>query len=281
MSSLSDSAVLETARLRLRHLTLDDAVFILDLVNEPSWLRFIGDKRVRTIEDARQYIINGPYASYAQHGFGLYLAELKSTREPIGICGLLKRDTLEDVDIGFALRPRFWGNGYAIEAAAAVVDFGLGALRLKRIAAITKPDNASSINVLTKLGMRFDRMIRISEDEPELSLFVTKDEPAHFEQSSAPSECRNLSEVRAEIDEIDRRIIALIGERYEYVKLAARFKVTEADVRAPERLKAMLVERRRWAAEAGLDADMIEKLYQDLVAHFVHAELKLVEKRHE
>lgn len=176
MSPLSDSAVLETARLRLRHLTLEDAVFILELVNEPSWLRFIGDKGVRTIEDARQYIINGPRASYAQHGFGLYLAELKDTGEPIGICGLLKRDTLEDVDVGFALQPRFWGNGYAIEAAAAVVDHGLGTLRLKRIAAITKPDNASSINVLAKLGMRFDRMIRFSEDEPELSLFVTKDE---------------------------------------------------------------------------------------------------------
>src|SRR5262245_47164095 len=115
------NVVADTHRLRIRRLDVDDAPFILELVNEPSWIRFIGDKGVASVEDARRYIEKGPLAMYGRFGFGLFLVELKSTRTSIGICGLIKRDTLDDVDIGFAFLPRFWGNGYAFEAADAVL----------------------------------------------------------------------------------------------------------------------------------------------------------------
>ena len=166
------STVLETGRLRLRRLTLDDAPFILRLVNEPSWLRFIGDRGVRTREDARGYILKGPLASYEQFGFGLYLVELKDCGTPAGMCGLLKRDTLPDVDVGYAFLPEFWGKGYASEAASAVLDHGRSAFGLTRILAIVTPDNHGSIRVLEKLGLRFQERVKLSGDEPELALFA-------------------------------------------------------------------------------------------------------------
>jgi len=164
--------VLETERLVLRRMSAEDAEFMLGLLNEPSWLRYIGDRGVRTVEDARAYILKGPVDMYSRLGFGLYVAELKEAGVPIGICGLVKRDFLEDVDIGFALLPGFWGQGYAHEAAAAVMEHGKSTLGLKRIVAITNPDNRSSIRLLEKLGLRFDRMIRTTADGPEIRLFV-------------------------------------------------------------------------------------------------------------
>jgi RimJ/RimL family protein N-acetyltransferase len=163
--------VLETDRLILRWMTTDDAPFILELVNEPSWLHFIGDRGVRTMEDARGYIRNGPIEMYARLGFGLYLTERKEDGAPIGICGLLKRDSLEDADIGFALVPRFWGKGYAYESASAVMAFGKQVLGLKRIVAVTSPGNDRSVRLLEKLGLRFERMIRLSGDADEVQLF--------------------------------------------------------------------------------------------------------------
>src|SRR5262245_14852779 len=106
----------ETERLLLRRFTVDDAQFILTLLNEPSFLRYIGDKQVRSLEDARQYIMNGPVASYERYGFGLLLVELRESRTPIGMCGLLKREGLPEPDIGFALLPDFWNKGFAYEA---------------------------------------------------------------------------------------------------------------------------------------------------------------------
>jgi [ribosomal protein S5]-alanine N-acetyltransferase len=167
------ATVLETARLTLRRLTVDDAPFILGLLNEPSFVRFIGDKRVRTLDDAREYIEQGPMASYEQHGFGLYLTSLTQEDTPIGICGLLKREVLDDVDIGFALVPPFWSQGYAHEAATAVLDYGRNVLRLERVVAVANPDNAASIRLLEKLGLRFSRMARLAAGEPELKLFST------------------------------------------------------------------------------------------------------------
>jgi RimJ/RimL family protein N-acetyltransferase len=163
--------VLETDRLNLRRLSTDDAEFILELLNDPSFLRFIGDKGVRTLDDARNYILNGPMDMYNRLGFGLYLTELKESGVPIGICGLIKRDSLEDVDIGFAFLPKFWAKGYAYESAAAVMEYGKTVLGLKRIVAITSPDNHASGRLLEKLGMRFKRMIRLSKDAPEVRLF--------------------------------------------------------------------------------------------------------------
>jgi RimJ/RimL family protein N-acetyltransferase len=166
--------VLETARLILRWLSVEDAEFILRLLNEPSFVRFIGDKGVRTVDDARNYILRGPVDSYERFGFGLYLTELKDDGVPIGICGLLKRESLEDVDIGFAFLPQFWRKGYAFESSSAVMTYGRRVIGLNRIVAITSPENDASIKVLEKLGLSFERMIKLSEDEPEIKLFASE-----------------------------------------------------------------------------------------------------------
>lgn len=163
--------VLETDRLVLRRLTVDDAGLIVDLLNQPSFIRFIGDKGVRTLDDARNYILTGPMDSYERFGFGLYLAVLKEDGVPIGMCGLLKRPSLEDVDVGYALLPQFWSKGYAFEAASAVVAYGMSTLGLERIVAITAPDNEGSIRVLEKIGLRFERMIKFPQDGNEVKLF--------------------------------------------------------------------------------------------------------------
>ena len=165
--------VLETERLVLRRITNDDAPFILELLNEPSFLEFIGDKGVRNLEDARNYILTGPVASYERFGFGLYLVLLKAGDTPIGMCGLLKRDSLPDVDVGYALRPGFWGQGYAFEAAAAVLAHGREAFGLRRIVAITSPDNAGSKALLEKLGMRYEQSLSLTGDK-DTHLFATE-----------------------------------------------------------------------------------------------------------
>jgi RimJ/RimL family protein N-acetyltransferase len=162
---------LETERLILRPLAEEDAPFMLELLNEPSYIQNIGDRKIRTEEGAKVHISKGPVASYAAHGFGLSLVMLKGTGEPIGICGLIKRETLEDVDIGYAFLPRFWSKGYAVESAFAVKQFAEEEIGLKRIVAITNPDNWRSIHVLEKIGMTFEKMIRLSEDDIELKLF--------------------------------------------------------------------------------------------------------------
>ena len=161
----------ETDRLVLRRLTEDDAAFILQLLNEPSFLQFIGDRGVRTLDDARAYLRNGPLASYERFGYGLLLVTRREGGLPIGMCGLLKRDTLEDADVGFAFLPAHWAKGYAFEAASAVIARGKDAFALPRVAAITQPDNRGSIRVLEKLGLRFERMIRMTADSPEIMLY--------------------------------------------------------------------------------------------------------------
>jgi ribosomal-protein-alanine N-acetyltransferase len=163
--------VLVTERLVLSPLEPADAAFVVELLNEPSFLRYIGDKGVRTLEDARRYVETGPMASYARFGFGLLRVEKKAPAEPIGICGLLKRETLEDVDLGFALLPRFWSQGYAHEAARAVLDHARQHLGLRRVLAITSPDNEASIGLLGRLGFGFERMARLSEGAAEVRVF--------------------------------------------------------------------------------------------------------------
>jgi RimJ/RimL family protein N-acetyltransferase len=165
--------VLETERLFLRGFNIGDAPFILALLNEPSFLRFIGDKKVRSLQDAEKYILNGPVASYERHGFGLCLVELKETHTPIGMCGLLKREELPDPDIGFAFLPDFWNKGFAYEAAAAVMKDARERLNLERILAITNQDNEASIKLLQKLGLQIERLIKMSTDSTELFLLST------------------------------------------------------------------------------------------------------------
>ncbi len=165
-------SVLETERLTLREMSLDDAEFILGLLNEPSFLRNVGDKGVRSEEDARRYLLDGPMASYAEHGFGLYLVERKDDGVAMGMCGLLKRKELPDVDLGFALLPEFWSRGYASEAAAAVIVFGHNALGLERLLAITSRDNTASMRILEKLDFALEGLVKLSDDGEELNLFA-------------------------------------------------------------------------------------------------------------
>ena len=164
--------MLETERLILRWLQTSDAAFILELVNEPSWLKYIGDKGVKTLKDAENYIRKGPIEMYERLGFGLYLVEIKESNESIGICGLIKREALEDVDLGFAFLPKFWGKRYAFESASATMSYGKNALGLPRIAAITSQGNRPSEKLLEKLGFRFERNVRLSTNDDELKLYV-------------------------------------------------------------------------------------------------------------
>jgi RimJ/RimL family protein N-acetyltransferase len=175
---------IETERLRIRRLSLDDTDFVVALLNEPSFLRYIGDRNVRDRASACRYLEAGPFASYARFGFGLMCVELKPAAAqgtggnatpaavPIGICGLLKRDTLEDVDVGFAFLPPYWGQGYAFEAAEAVLAQGREVFGLQRIVAITSLDNEASIRLLERLGFRFERVMRLTPEGDEVKLFA-------------------------------------------------------------------------------------------------------------
>lgn len=164
--------VLETERLILRRFNInDDTAFILTLLNEPSFLQYIGDKKVRNLDDARQYLANGPIASYEKHGFGLYLVTLKDPPASIGMCGLLKRDELPEPDIGFAFLPEFWNQGYAFEAADAVMKYARETLNLGRIFAIVNPDNYASMKLLERLGLQFEGM----RDNGQTKLYATRE----------------------------------------------------------------------------------------------------------
>ncbi|AYF07504.1 MULTISPECIES: GNAT family N-acetyltransferase [Bacillus] len=161
--------VLETERLVLRWFDIKDAPFILELVNDPAWIQFIGDKRIKNLDDAKKYILNGPVDMYNKMGFGLYLVERKEDLTPLGMCGLIKRDSLEDVDIGFAFLEKFRSKGYGFESASAVIDYGVQKLGLKRIVAITTIDNINSGKLLEKVGLQFEEII--SDSGEDLKLF--------------------------------------------------------------------------------------------------------------
>ncbi|MCW8878275.1 MAG: GNAT family N-acetyltransferase [Kangiellaceae bacterium] len=164
--------LIETDRLILRELDLDDAPFILKLVNEPSWLENIGDKNVNSIADAERYLNEGPLKSYQENGFGLYLAELKLKKYPVGLCGLVKREGLEHPDIGYALMPDFWGAGLASEAARATLEYAQNSLGIAQVLGITSMNNASSIRVLEKIGFRYDKEISLPEQGEPSRLFT-------------------------------------------------------------------------------------------------------------
>ena len=162
--------VLDTENLSVRLFSMDDAEFISTLLNEPSFIENIADKGIRTLEDAKSYLLNGPMASYKRFGFGLWLVELKDCDVPIGMCGLLKRDFLEDVDIGYAFLPEYCSQGYALEVSSAVIRYARGQLGLKKVVAIVNDDNLRSIRLLGKLGFRYERMVRLADDDKEVQL---------------------------------------------------------------------------------------------------------------
>lgn len=164
--------VAETERLFLRRLDGNDAAFMLALLNDAAFLENIGDRGVRTLDEARAYIVNGPMASYRQHGFGFWCVVDRATGAPIGISGLARRDVLGDVDVGFAFLPDYRNRGYALESTGAVMRMAREVYGLRRIVAITAPANTASATLLEKIGLQFERMIRMAEDEDEIRLFA-------------------------------------------------------------------------------------------------------------
>jgi len=166
--------IIETERLLLTEVSLDDAAFIYKLVNQKSWLKYIGDRNVNSLDDAVTYIQKAFLDEYAKNGFGLYLVRLKEDNIPIGISGLVKRPSLENVDIGFAQLEEYAGKGYAFEAAQAVMSYAHSKLKLDYIVAITSENNIHSIRLLEKLGLKFSKKVKFREKE-EVSLYIPCD----------------------------------------------------------------------------------------------------------
>ncbi|WP_017381466.1 GNAT family N-acetyltransferase [Paenisporosarcina sp. TG-14] len=164
--------ILETERLILRQIFTDDAEFMLSLLNEPDWIKYIGDRGIQTVEAAKQYIQDGPMTMYEEYGIGLYLVELKESETPIGICGLIQRDFLKDVDLGFAISLKYWGCGYACEAANAILTYGTEVLGFRRIVGFTSLDNEKSANLLLKLGMNEEGKMKFVSMTEDVRLFA-------------------------------------------------------------------------------------------------------------
>lgn len=173
MKSINGSRIiLQTERLVLREFTLDDVAFVVRLLNQPSFLRYIGDRGVRTLEDAQVYIEQGPLKSYVEHGFGLYVVALESDAQPVGMCGIMRKPWLDAPDIAYAFLPEHEGNGYASEAAGAILDHARRALGLDVIVGVVTPENAGSIRVLQKLGFTHESRIVDPRNEHELEFFA-------------------------------------------------------------------------------------------------------------
>jgi RimJ/RimL family protein N-acetyltransferase len=166
------SIVIKTERLYLQKISEADAPFFVDLLNQPSFIANIGDKKVRNEKDAVAYLRNGPLSSYERFGFGPWLIVLKETETAIGMSGLIKRDVLEDPDLGYALLPDYWSKGYASEAAAAILEYAVASLGMKRVAAVVNPTNDRSIRLLEKLGFVYERMMRLNPDDAEVRLLI-------------------------------------------------------------------------------------------------------------
>jgi RimJ/RimL family protein N-acetyltransferase len=163
--------VAETERLKLREFTKDDAPFVVELLNTPEWIKFIGDRNVHSIDDAREYVSNRLISSYHRFGFGLYMVELKESSKPIGMCGLVRREALEDVDLGFAILPDYVGFGYGQEAGRAAMEVAKKKVKSKRLVAITMVDNSSSIKLLQKLGFNFEKTVNLAGEDQTLMMY--------------------------------------------------------------------------------------------------------------
>lgn len=163
--------VLQTARLSLRHAVPEDGEFLLALLTDPDFIRYIGDRGVRTLEDTPAYVANGPQASYREHGYGLYIVELRESGTPIGLCGLVRRDYLAHADLGFAFLPAYRGQGYAHEAARATLAHARDDFGMAHLAAVTSLDNEPSMSLLRKLGFDHTGQVRAPADGALLNLF--------------------------------------------------------------------------------------------------------------
>lgn len=170
--------VLDTPRLSLRHLRPEDSAFLLELMNEPPYVANIGERGVRTVSDAMRYIEEKFTASYVRHGFGLYLVELIEGATPMGICGLVKRESLDHPDLGFAFLIRFWSRGYATEAASATLNYARESLMLPYVYGVVSSKNARSIRLLEHLGLRYLRSLELAGHSSESHLYGTELKPA-------------------------------------------------------------------------------------------------------
>ena len=165
------SPVLNTERLELSWLTLDDTPLMLAIWNDPAFVRYVADRGVRTLDQARAAVEAGPLRLYAEYGYGPFRLRRRDDGMDIGICGLFRRDGFADPDIGFAILPDFCGKGYGFEASAAVLEYAHDTLGLSRIKAIVSPQNAASIGLLEKLGMRYERRVRMPGEDHDISLY--------------------------------------------------------------------------------------------------------------
>ncbi|AJD52302.1 Protein N-acetyltransferase, RimJ/RimL family [Thalassospira xiamenensis M-5 = DSM 17429] len=164
--------ILETKRTLVRHATHDDAPFIMQLLNEPGWIRFVGDRNIHDLDAARKFIDDRLLSSYLKHGFGLYIVDEKATHTAIGLCGFVKRDTLDAPDIGYAITESRQGMGYAFEVSNALIDYGYDVLGFERIFGYTLPDNTVSLKLLTKLGLTYERDQDVNNSGETCKLFV-------------------------------------------------------------------------------------------------------------
>ena len=164
--------ICKSERLNIRQFNVNDAAFMLTLLNEESFIRNINDKGVRTLQDAKKHLIENPIASYQQHGFGLYLVELANTNTPIGICGLLKRETFDFPELGYAFLPAYWGKGYALEAANSALHSEINTHSIAKVIAVTAPENESSKGLLTKLGFSQCGMVELYNTNNNLFEYI-------------------------------------------------------------------------------------------------------------
>lgn len=197
--------ILETPRLSLREFDLNDSDFILKLVNSPNWLEFIGDKGVKTVEDAKEYLESGPIKSYRENGYGLWLVQLKDTNIPIGMCGLVNRETLENIDIGFAMLPDYSKLGYGLEIANATMFYVKYNLKINKVIAITDANNIASIRLLTKIGLNFEKTLKFSENDRVLVFSSTQNGKDKIEIDKLTFNFFNLfTNTKGQVTEIDR-----------------------------------------------------------------------------
>ncbi len=171
---MSEAATIETERLQLRWLTLDDADLMLAVWNDPAFIRYVGDRGIRTIDEAHDAMSTGVLQLYEKYGYGPFRMALKDDDTAMGICGLFKRDNLDDPDIGYGVLPEHCGKGYAYEASCAVLEYARSDLRLERLIAMISPENQASIGLIGKLGFRFERMHRVQDEEDEACIYGTQ-----------------------------------------------------------------------------------------------------------
>ncbi|WP_034060881.1 GNAT family N-acetyltransferase [Lacinutrix jangbogonensis] len=164
--------VAKTDRLIISQFTIEDASFFMALVNTPNWIKYIGDRNIKTTEQAEERITNGHLKSYKTHGFGFYILRLKDSLKPIGTCGLIKRETLDTIDFGFAMLPEYEGLGFGFESSQAILKLAKEVLQIEKLVAITLETNKNSIKLLQKLGFHFEKIVKPFEDDEELMLFA-------------------------------------------------------------------------------------------------------------